>query len=308
LKDFKFYIYYVYITKKEKMMNNLMKFSYNNSDVRVMDQNGEPWFLATDLCDVLGVKNGPSAISRLDPVDVSTIVLNDSALGGPPRTIVNESGMYELVLSSRKKEARQFKRWITHEVLPALSKDGIYITDKKASEIENDKEAQDLLLSRALEVAAKRMEEAENKNRMLEKDNRVLTAQNNMLEIVKEGQKEQIKSMERVCEYADDFINTDGLVTFTDLGNQVGLSGRKMREWMQEEGIVARKKQNGHWTLRKPYSENRSLYKIDYYDQDMDDGSTKRRYLLKFTPAGAMLFTMKRKEWKAALERALSRV
>jgi len=97
--------------------------------VRVIMKNNEPWFVAKDVCDCLGISNSRDAISRLDN-DEKDVALTDTPGGKQEMQVVNEAGLYTLVLSSRKKEAKQFKRWITHEVLPTIRKTGGYVANE----------------------------------------------------------------------------------------------------------------------------------------------------------------------------------
>lgn len=108
-------------------MNELQVF--NNAmfgNVRIILQDNEPWFVAKDVCDCLEINNSRQALSRLDYDEKNSVILNDGTAGNPEKSIVNEYGLYSLVLSSRKPEAKEFKRWITHEVLPSLRKYGTY--------------------------------------------------------------------------------------------------------------------------------------------------------------------------------------
>lgn len=110
-------------------MNELKIF--NNStfgNVRVIKQNGEPWFVAKDVCDCLDISNSRQALSRLDNDEKNSVILNDGTPGNPEKSIVNEYGLYNLVLSSRKPEAKEFKRWITHDVIPSIRQHGAYMT------------------------------------------------------------------------------------------------------------------------------------------------------------------------------------
>lgn len=93
--------------------------------VRIVDQNGEPWWILADVCEALGIGNAPMVAARLVEDEKSTISLADGA-GGPPRTIVNEPGLYNVILRSDKPEAKGFKAWVTHEVLPSIRKTGSY--------------------------------------------------------------------------------------------------------------------------------------------------------------------------------------
>lgn len=106
-------------------MNALDLFRYDSHEVRVTVIDGEPWFVAGDVCGVLEIRNGRDALSRLD--DDEKGVATTDTLGGPQQvSVINEAGLYSLILTSRKPEAKAFKRWITHDVLPAIRKTGSY--------------------------------------------------------------------------------------------------------------------------------------------------------------------------------------
>lgn len=92
----------------------------------VRDENGEPWFVAKDVCAVLELKNPRSTLALLDE-DEKGVHIVDTPGGEQQMTIVTEPGFYKLVMRSRKPEAKAFKRWVTHEVLPALRRDGGYM-------------------------------------------------------------------------------------------------------------------------------------------------------------------------------------
>ena len=101
--------------------------------VRVVMIEGEPWFVAKDVCDALELVKTDRALARLDDDEKDTHLV--STLGGMQQmSIVNEFGLYNLILGSRKKEAKQFKRWVTHEVLPSIRKTGAYVQSEKVEE------------------------------------------------------------------------------------------------------------------------------------------------------------------------------
>lgn len=107
-------------------MKSLQKvFNYNEQQVRTLLRNDEPWFVAKDICDVLDLGDVSKAVGRLDEDEKGTNSIPTPG-GNQKVLIVNEPGLYSLILSSRKPEARQFKRWITHEVLPSIRKTGSY--------------------------------------------------------------------------------------------------------------------------------------------------------------------------------------
>lgn len=114
-------------------MNSLQIFNSKEfGEIRVVEQNGEPWFVAKDVCEILEIKNATDVIKRLDADEVTRF--NLGGLAGEVN-IVNEYGLYSLVLGSRKAEAKQFKRWITHEVIPTIRKHGGYMTPQKIEEV-----------------------------------------------------------------------------------------------------------------------------------------------------------------------------
>lgn len=105
-------------------MNNLQFFNFENQTVRTVEIDSKPWFIASDVVKILGLSNTTVALSRLD--DDERAKLN---LGRQGETnLVNEFGLYELILASRKPTAKKFKRWVTSEVLPAIVNKGDYMT------------------------------------------------------------------------------------------------------------------------------------------------------------------------------------
>ena len=105
----------------------LFVFPVTNQVTRIVDVNGEPWWIAKDVCDVLSIANSRDALNRLDD-DEKGVVSTDTLGGNQTVSIINEAGLYSLILTSRKPEAKEFKRWVTHEVLPSIRKTGSYNT------------------------------------------------------------------------------------------------------------------------------------------------------------------------------------
>lgn len=114
---------------QERQQGDLQLFSFANSgkdvQIRVKILDGEPWFVAKDVCMVLGVSNSRDAVSRLDEDEKATSVL-PTQFGCKEMWLVNESGLYNLIFQSRKPEAKSFRKWVTSEVLPTLRKTGRY--------------------------------------------------------------------------------------------------------------------------------------------------------------------------------------
>ena len=125
------------------MINELQVFSYEGSEIRTVQRSGEPWWVLKDICNVLELSNPSVIADRLDD-DEKEKVDPKQYLGSrsnEPVTVVSESGLYNVILLSRKPEAKKFKRWITHEVLPAIRKYGAYVTPAKLEEIISDPDA-----------------------------------------------------------------------------------------------------------------------------------------------------------------------
>jgi len=110
-------------------------FKFHGNDVRVVDKDGNPWFIAKDVCDVLGLVNPTEATRSLDDDEKATLSTNESGKRPMKLLIISESGLYELVLGSRKPKAKEFKQWIRKEVIPSIRKEGYYAKDS-LSEIE----------------------------------------------------------------------------------------------------------------------------------------------------------------------------
>lgn len=112
-------------------MNDIIPFSFDEQAIRVLVIHDEPWFVANDLCAVLAIVNPRHAVARLDD-DEKAVASSDTLGGNQSLNIVSESGMYSLVLGSRKPEARRFKKWVTSELLPTLRRTGRYIMPSAA--------------------------------------------------------------------------------------------------------------------------------------------------------------------------------
>lgn len=133
--------------------------------VRAVTLEGDPWFVAADVCRALGLGNSSDVIKRLDE-DERTLVSIEGASNGLPVNAVNEPGLYALILGSRKPEAKAFKRWITHEVIPSIRKTGGYIAGQETMD-------DDQLLANALMVAQRKIAE---RNKQLETANAKIQA------------------------------------------------------------------------------------------------------------------------------------
>lgn len=108
------------------MKNNIVAFKYNEQQVRTIEKNGEPWFVGKDVAEILGYSDTAQAVRKhIDNEDKGVVEMTTPG-GKQPVTIINESGLYSLILSSKLPTAKEFKHWVTSEVLPSIRKTGEY--------------------------------------------------------------------------------------------------------------------------------------------------------------------------------------
>jgi len=138
----------------------LQIFEHNNfGRIRTITIDGEPWFVGKDVSDALGYVNTRKALlDHVDEADRNTVTIRDGIPGNPNKTIINESGLYSLVLSSKLPQARTFRRWITSSVIPSIRKHGAYITDDTLDSMMNSPEFTEALMDALLEENAKYVE------------------------------------------------------------------------------------------------------------------------------------------------------
>lgn len=209
------------------MNTEIQTFNFNSAPLRTLtDENNEPWFVAKDVCDVLELNNVSQALARLDDDEKSSITLNDGTPGNPNRAIVSESGLYALTLASRKIEAREFKRWVTHEVLPLIRKHGIYATETTIDQILADPDFGIRLLTDLKNERDRRIE-AEN----------------------------QIKELAPKAKALDDFINTEDRLLIRDAAKVLSNAGtpiseKQLREWMKTHDWIYKTNCSWHATAR----------------------------------------------------------
>lgn len=109
-------------------MSNIQIFNYQNNEVRTVELNGEPWFVLKDVCAVLGISHITDTAKRMDEDEVGQTEVIDSIGRSQSTYVINESGLYNVILRSDKPEAKPFRKWVTSEVLPSIRKNGAYMT------------------------------------------------------------------------------------------------------------------------------------------------------------------------------------
>lgn len=199
------------------MNNEIQTFNFHSASVRTLtDTAGDPWFVAKDVCNILNYANASKAIS--DHVDPEDKLNNESlsSLGQRGGWLVNESGLYSLVLSSKLPTAKEFKRWVTHEVLPSIRKHGIYATETTIDQILADPDFGIRLLTDLKEERAKRIE-AEN----------------------------QIKELAPKAKALEDFTNVPEALLVREAAKLLSNAGtpigeKELREWLSQHGWTYR--------------------------------------------------------------------
>lgn len=221
-------------------MNNKIKVFENTEfgSVRTVTINGEPWFVASDVCKALAINNVGMAISRLDDDEKNTISLTEGIPGNPNKTIVNEPGLYSLVLSSRKPEAKAFKRWITHEVIPDIRQYGMYATsdflDKALGNPDN-------WIRMLTEYSA------------VKKENETLKLETVEQKAVIKSQNNQITLMKPKATYYDLVLQTKNAVNITTIAKDYGPSAVTLNKKLHDYGVQY--KQGGTWLLYQQYAD-----------------------------------------------------
>nr|DAV67970.1 MAG TPA: repressor domain protein [Caudoviricetes sp.] len=162
-------------------MDNLQLFNFEGNEVRTLKINEEPYFVGKDVAKILGYKNTKDALAK--HVEVEDKLGSQIATSGQRRemTVINESGLYSLILSSKMPNAKRFKHWVTSEVLPTIRKHGAYMTDQKAFDVVHNKNGlADLLQQAADQLKQKDIQIEEMKPKALFAD-AVATSKNDIL-------------------------------------------------------------------------------------------------------------------------------
>ena len=193
-------------------MNNIQIFKYENNDVRTVEMNGEPWFVLKDVCGVLGLSNHKVTAQRLDRDEVSQTYLTDSIGRKQETTVINESGLYSVILRSDKPEAKPFRKWVTSDALPSIRKNGGYIAGQEQLSPEE-------LMAKALLVANKTL--AERDARISE-----LTVQNTI--------------MLPKAEYFDELVDRNTLTNFRETAKELGISEKAFIRFLIDKKYIFR--------------------------------------------------------------------
>jgi len=199
--------------------------------VRIVEREGEPWFVGKDVADALGYQNGSRDINRhVDEEDRTKIMLFDGSQD-KETIIITESGLYSLVLSSKLPTAKAFKRWITSEVIPSIRKNGGYIAGQAELSPEE-------LMARALMVAQKTLAERDARISALTVENQIMAPK---------------------AEYFDDLVDRNLLTSFRETAKQLEIKEKMFINLLLEKKFIYRDKKG----KLMPYAEkNNGLFEV----------------------------------------------
>ncbi|MCP4103910.1 MAG: phage antirepressor [Lentisphaerae bacterium] len=185
--------------------NAVTMFNFEDANVRVINRNEEPWFVAKDVCEVLELSNITEALRNLDEDERGSELMNTSG-GTQNSIIINESGLYSLILRSRKPNAKKFKRWVTGEVLPSIRKHGAYATPDVVEKALTDPDS------------------------MI----KVLTA-------LKQERKEKEKLIPKAA-HSDSLCDSESLFTTTQIAKRLGTGAQSLNKFLIYKGILRQDK------------------------------------------------------------------
>ena len=211
-------------------MNRLVPFKFESQPVRVQQRDGEPWFVLADLCRILDLTNPTKAAAGLEDDEKVTLPNTEGRSGqrggAQFHVIVSESGMWQLVLRSRKPQAKAFRRFITGEVIPSIRRTGGYGTPAPALDLSDPVFLQRLLI--------------EHTGRALASDARVA-------------------ELEPKAEALDRLTNAEGSLCVTDAAKAMGVSPKKLFAWMEAHDWIYRRGEGGHWVACQRRLDSASL-------------------------------------------------
>lgn len=235
-------------------MSNIIPFNFEDQAVRVITRDGEPWFVLADVCDVLAISNNRDAATRLDDDEKADVGITDTSSTGVTQqrmvTIINESGLYSLILTSRKPTAKRFKKWVTSEVIPSIRKTGGYM-------VAAPEETPEELALRAMTV----------------------------LQATVERQKQQLAEAQPKAEAHDRIAGADGSLNITEAAKALQVRPKDLTTWLSCNRWIYKRHNSQRWIGFQSHTNNGDLvHKI--MTIPYPDGSEKVTEQVRITPKG----------------------
>ena len=243
-------------------------FNYDSAEMRIIEQNDEPWFVAKDVCDILQLTNAREAIKALDDDERGSVRISDgtSPKGGNPNVnVINESGLYALIMRSNKPEAKKFRKWVTKEVLPAIRKHGMYATPQKVEEMLRDPDTMIQVLQ-ALKAEREKV--------------KALTAQ-------AEENRPKVIFAEAVDASKDSILVGNLAKLLTQNGIKIGQN--RLFAWLRDHGYLCSCK-GERWNIPQQQYVDQGLFELKKTVVNNPDGSTRVTHTTKVTGKGQIYF------------------
>ena len=235
--------------------------------VRVVMREGEPWFTGKDVCDILELDNHRSSLALLDE-DEKGVHTMDTPGGKQEMAVISEAGLYSLILRSRKPEAKAFKRWITHEVIPSIRKTGGYLATKPD-------DTPEVIMARAVLVAQDTIKRLEDRNSELEG---------------------AVSEMKPKALFADSVASSTSSILVGQLAalirqNGVDMGQNRLFEWMRGRGYLVSSGSRRNSPTQK--SLDMGLFEVKERAINNPDGSVRLTLTTKVTGKGQIYFVNK---------------
>ena len=239
-------------------MANIQVFEYQNNKVRTVDMDGEAWFVLKDVCGVLDIADHKVVARRLDEDEVCQTPLTDSMGRQQSTTIINESGLYHVILRSDKPEAAPFRRWVTNDVLPTIRKTGSY----NAPQLTRSQ-----LLATALIAAHEELEEKD----------------------------KQIETMKPKALFADAVSASSQSILVGEMAKLLSQNGVQMGQnrlfaWLRENGYLIKDRKRTDYNMPTQKSMELHLFEIKETSIAHSDGHTSINKTPKVTGIGQVYF------------------
>ena len=248
-------------------MNEIQTFNFENEKVRTLIINEEPFFVGKDVAEILGYSNSRDALGKhVDEEDKNTVAIHDGITrGNPNQVVINESGLYSLILSSKLPKAKKFKHWVTSDVLPAIRQHGAYLTDQKALDITTNKDG----LAELLKQAADQLEQKDI----------------------------QIKRLEPKALFADTVSASKDTILIGELakilkGKGINIGQNRLFDWMRDNGYLVRRRGSDHNVPTQKAMEL-GLFQIKETVINHPDGNPSIKKTPKVTGKGQQYFVDK---------------
>ncbi|WP_426716492.1 phage antirepressor [Corynebacterium auriscanis] len=243
-------------------------FNFCGEDVRVIDRDGEPWFVLSEVCKTIGVKGPVTDVrKRLDLQDVDTIYLLDRRGHDRKNYVINEPGIYNVIFMSRKPEAQRFKRWVMSEVLPSIRKHGAYMTPQKIADVLTDP---DTIIQLAQNLKA-------------EQEARIIA------EAEKAAAQALTAELQPKANAYDRWMDSDGTADYNTVARILGIGRNTMLKRLREAEVLMSQGESRN----VPHQRYAHHFKVVHYEHTTAYGAVKDCYIVRVLPTGVELIAKK---------------